>query len=56
MAADDVIAKARRLPSGAAEARPCNGLVKGWPEIARLAGDGGKPKVEQVAMFGEPEE
>src|SRR5207245_10580643 len=39
-----------------AEALAYNGLVQSWPEIVRLARDGGKPKVEQGALFGEIEE
>ncbi len=33
-----------------------NGLVQSWPEIARLAREGGTPKAEQGALFGEIEE
>ena len=33
-----------------------NGLVQSWPESIRLAREGGKPKVEQGALFGETEE
>jgi putative DNA methylase len=33
-----------------------NGLVQSWPEIARLAREGGTPKDEQGALFGENEE
>jgi putative DNA methylase len=40
----------------AAEALAYNGLVQSWPEIVRLAREGGKPKVEQGALFGETEE
>ena len=40
----------------AAEALSYNGLVQSWPEIARLASEGGKPKSEQVGLFGEAEE
>lgn len=40
----------------AAEALWYNGLVQSWPEIARLARGGGKPKSEQAMLFGEPEE
>jgi putative DNA methylase len=40
----------------AADALACNGLVQSWPEIARLAREGGKPKAEQVGLFGETEE
>jgi len=39
-----------------AEALAYNGLVQSWPEIVRLAREGGKPKVEQGALFGETEE
>jgi len=40
----------------AAEALAYNGLVQSWPEITRLAREGGKPKSEQGGLFGEPEE
>ena len=40
----------------APEALAYNGLVQSWPEVARLAREGGKPKAEQAALFGEPEE
>jgi len=40
----------------AAEALSYNGLVQSWPEIVRLARDGGKPRTEQGALFGETEE
>jgi putative DNA methylase len=40
----------------ATEALAYNGLVQSWPEIARLALEGAKPKVEQGALFGETEE
>jgi putative DNA methylase len=40
----------------AADALAYNGLVQSWPEIVRLARDGGKPTVEQGALFGETEE
>ncbi len=40
----------------AAEALAYNGLVQSWPEIARLAREGGKPRAEQAALFKEPEE
>jgi putative DNA methylase len=40
----------------AAEALAYNGLVQSWPEIARLAREGGKPRAEQAVLFGEPEE
>jgi len=35
----------------AAEALSYNGLVQSWPEIARLAQEGGKPKSEQAVLF-----
>jgi putative DNA methylase len=35
----------------AAEALAYNGLVQSWPEIARLAREGGKPKTEQATLF-----
>jgi putative DNA methylase len=38
------------------EALAYNGLVQSWPEIARLAREGGKPETEQGALFGETEE
>jgi putative DNA methylase len=40
----------------ATEALSYNALVQSWPEIARLARDGGTPKTEQGALFGENEE
>jgi putative DNA methylase len=40
----------------APEALAYNGLVQSWPEIARLAREGGKPRAEQAALFGEIEE
>jgi putative DNA methylase len=40
----------------AAEALAYNGLVQSWPEIARLAQEGGTPRPEQAALFGETEE
>ena len=40
----------------AAEALAYNGLVQSWPEIVRLAREGGKPKSEQAALFGETKE
>jgi putative DNA methylase len=40
----------------AAEALSYNALVQSWPEIVRLAREGGKPKSEQAALFGETEE
>jgi len=38
------------------EALAYNGLVQSWPEIARLAREGGKPQDEQAGLFGETEE
>ena len=38
------------------EALAYNSLVQSWPEIARLAREGGTPKTEQGALFGEIEE
>lgn len=35
----------------AAEALAYNGLVQSWPEITRLAREGGKPKTEQAGLF-----
>lgn len=40
----------------AAEALAYNGLVQSWPEIARLAREGGKPRPEQAGLFEENEE
>ncbi len=40
----------------AAEALAYNGLVQSWPEIIRLAREGGKPRAEQGALFEETEE
>ena len=40
----------------ATEALAYNGLVQSWPEIARLASEGGKPGAEQGALFGTTEE
>ena len=40
----------------AAEALAYNGLVQSWPEIARLAHEGGQPRTEQGGLFGETEE
>ena len=40
----------------AGEALAYNGLVQSFPEITRLAREGGKPKTEQAALFGETEE
>jgi putative DNA methylase len=39
----------------AAEALAYNGLVQSWPEIVRLAREGGKPRAEQGALFGDTE-
>ena len=38
----------------AAEALSYNGLVQSWPEITRLAREGGKPESEQTQMFELP--
>ena len=35
------------------EALSYNGLVQSWPEIIRLAREGGKPGAEQVGLFAE---
>jgi putative DNA methylase len=35
----------------AAEALSYNGLVQSWPEITRLAREGGKPQMEQAPLF-----
>jgi len=40
----------------AAEALAYNGLVQSWPEIIRLAREGGKPRAEQAALFEEEAE
>ncbi len=40
----------------AAEAMSYNGLVQSFPEIVRLAREGGKPKTEQADLFGKSEE
>ena len=40
----------------APEARAYNGLVQSWPEIVRLAREGGKPRSEQGTLFGDTEE
>src|SRR5439155_25636721 len=40
----------------AAEALAYNGLVQSWPEIIRLAREGGNPRTEQGALVGETEE
>jgi putative DNA methylase len=40
----------------AAEALAYNGLVQSWPEITRLAREGGKPRSEQSGLFEENEE
>ncbi len=40
----------------AAEALAYNGLVLSWPEIIRLAQEGGKPRTAQTTMFEENEE
>lgn len=34
-----------------AEALSYNALVQSWPEIARLANEGGKPRMQQATMF-----
>jgi putative DNA methylase len=40
----------------AAEALSYNGLVQSWPEIMRLAREGGKPRTAQGGLFEENEE
>ena len=40
----------------AAEALSYNALVQSFPEITRLAREGGKPKSEQQSLFGKDEE
>jgi putative DNA methylase len=42
----------KRLP----EALTYNGLVQSWPEIVRLAHEGGKPRLEQITLFAESDE
>ena len=44
------------MRSGAPEALAYNGLVLSWPEITRLAQEGGKPRIAQTRMFEEKEE
>jgi putative DNA methylase len=39
----------------APEALSYNGLVQSWPEITRLAREGGKPRAEQPALLNEDE-
>jgi putative DNA methylase len=39
-----------------AEALAYNGLVQSWPEIVRLAREGGKPRTEQGGLFADTEE
>ena len=39
----------------AAEALSYNGLVQSWPEITRLAREGGKPQKAQTGLFNEEE-
>jgi putative DNA methylase len=40
----------------AAEALSYNALVQSWPEIARLAREGGTPRAEQASLFAEAED
>ena len=40
----------------APEALAYNGLVQSWPEIVRLAREGGKPRTEQAGLFEATEE
>jgi putative DNA methylase len=40
----------------AAEARAYNGLVQSWPEIVRLAREGGSPSAAQAVLFGDSQE
>jgi putative DNA methylase len=40
----------------AAEALAYNGLVQSWPEIVRLAREGGGPVIQQGSLFGKSEE
>jgi putative DNA methylase len=40
----------------AAEALAYNGLVQSWPEIVRLAREGGTPRPEQATLFGKEAE
>jgi putative DNA methylase len=37
------------------EAQAYNALVLGWPEVARLAREGGRAKVQQTDLFGAKE-
>ena len=39
----------------AAEALSYNGLVQSWPEITRLAREGGKPREAQARLFNDEE-
>jgi putative DNA methylase len=36
-----------------AEAQAYNALVLGWPEVARLARERGRPQPQQAGLFGE---
>ena len=40
----------------AAEALAYNGLVQSWPEITRLAREGGVPRATQAGLFDKDEE
>jgi putative DNA methylase len=40
----------------AAEALSYNGLVQSWPEIMRLAREGGRPRAAQGELFGQDEQ
>ena len=40
----------------AAEALSYNALVQSWPEIMRLAREATRPRAEQAALFGDPDE
>lgn len=42
--------------SGAAEALSYNGLVQSWPEITRLAREGGQPRANQDTLFDDTQE
>jgi putative DNA methylase len=48
--------KACERTNRAKEALSYNALVQSWPEISRLAREGGKPQKAQSGLFGESEE
>ena len=45
-----------RAEEAGAEALAYNGLVLSWPEITRLAREGGKPRAQQGGLFAKEEE